>query len=127
MEQPKRKQIRLKDYDYSQEGFYFVTLCTQNRQRIFDIEPSAVGNDLCVVPSLQNQIVHKWIRQTENKFTNIKIDKFVIMPNHIHLLVNITERHIGRSLQDLIENCGKNLTTTTLYEAKRIIKKFGNI
>ena len=46
MEQPKRKQIRLKDYDYSKEGFYFVTLCTQNRQGIFDIEPSAVGNDL---------------------------------------------------------------------------------
>jgi len=64
----------------------------------FEIE--SVGNDLCVVPCLQNQIVHKWIKETENKFGNIKIDKYVIMPNHLHLIVSITKRHAGRSLQD---------------------------
>ena len=98
MDLPQRKTTRLKNYDYGTPGSYFVTLCTQNKKHIFEIE--SVGNDLCVVPCLQNQIVHKWIKETENKFDNIKIDKYVIMPNHIHLIISITERHAGRSLQD---------------------------
>ena len=61
-----------------------------------------VGNDLCVVPPEQNRIIHKWLKETENKFDNIKIDKYVIMPNHIHIIVVITERHIGRSLHDVM-------------------------
>ena len=98
MDLPQRKATRLKDYDYGTPGAYFVTLCTQNKKHIFEIE--SVGNDLCVVPCLQNQIIHKWVKETENKFDNIKIDKYVIMPNHLHLIVSITERHAGRSLQD---------------------------
>ena len=98
MDLPNRKQNRLEDFDYGQIGCYFVTICTLKRQHLFEIE--SVGNDLCVVPCVQNQIIHKWIKETENKFDNIKIDKYIIMPDHLHLLVNITERHIGRSLQD---------------------------
>ena len=85
---PRRKSMRLSDYDYSQEGAYFITICTHNRIGIFDIE-TFVGNDLCAVPpneSEGNKIIHKWIRETENKFTNIRIDKYVIMPNHIDYL-----------------------------------------
>lgn len=58
---------------------------------------------------MQNQIIHKWLKETENKFENIKIDKYVIMPNHLHLIVFIserhihTERHIGRSLPGAIQ------------------------
>ena len=97
---PKRKPTRLKGYDYSVPGAYFVTLCTHNREKLFEIE--TVGNDLRVVPFLQNEIIHKWLKETENKFNNIKIDKYVIMPNHIHIIVIITERHIGRSLHDVM-------------------------
>ena len=100
MELPKRKPTRLKGYDYSLPGAYFVTICTQNREQLFEIEN--VGNDLCVVPSPQNAIIHKWLKETENKFDNIKIDKYVIMPNHIHIIVVITERHAGRSLHDVM-------------------------
>ena len=53
---PKRKSTRLKGYDYSLPGAYFVTICTQNREQLFEIEN--VGNDLCVVPSMQNAIIH---------------------------------------------------------------------
>ncbi len=108
MDLPNRKATRLKDFDYSSQGAYFVTICTKYRIKLFEIE--TVGNGLCAVPCIQNQIVHKWIRETENKFQNIKIDKYIIMPNHIHLLVNITERHIGRSLQDAI-HFFKTMTT----------------
>ena len=135
MNLPNRKNNRLKNFDYGQNGVYFITICTQNRKRIFEIEPLPVGNDLCVVPKkhlhkppcLQNQIIHKWLKETENKYPNIKIEKYVIMPDHIHLIVGIfngiidsdAERHAGRSLQDAIRffktmttneyiNCVKN-------------------
>ncbi|MBQ8605329.1 MAG: transposase [Clostridia bacterium] len=103
MELPERKNVRLQDYDYSSGGAYFITLCTQNKKCLFEIENNIVGNDLRVVPYLQNRIIHKWIKQTENKFDNIKIDKYVIMPNHLHLIVVITERHAGRSLPSIMQ------------------------
>ena len=103
MEISQRKPNRLENYDYSQEGSYFLTLCTHNRQNLFVLEKSRVGNDLCVVPPLQNEIIHKWIKETENKFENIKFEKYVIMPDHLHFIVNITERHIGRSLRDIMQ------------------------
>ena len=64
-ELPKRKPTRLKGYDYSLPSAYFVTICTQNREQLFEIEN--VGNNLRVVPSLQNAIIHKWLKETENK------------------------------------------------------------
>lgn len=103
MELPARKPNRLENYDYSQAGYYFVTLCTYNRQNIFIMEQPRVGNDLCVVPALQNAIIHKWIKETENKFQNIKFEKYVIMPEHLHFIVNIKERHTGRSLRDIMQ------------------------
>ena len=97
MEMPNRKQNRLTEFDYGQEGAYFVTLCTQNRARLFQMELPGVGNDLCVIPhglcavpegaddrngtthrscpTAENAIIHKWVQETENKFPNIAIDK----------------------------------------------------
>ena len=49
-----------------------------------------------------NAIIHKWVRETERKFPNIAIDKYVIMPDHLHLIVTIKERHAGRSLPDVM-------------------------
>ena len=106
---PQRKQTRLEKFDYGEIGCYFVTLCTQKRQHIFEIE-HAVGNDLRVVPPIQNQIIHKWIKETENKFSNIRFDKYVIMPDHLHFILNIKERHAGRSLQDVMRYF-KTMTT----------------
>ena len=125
MEIPQRKQNRLSEYDYGQEGAYFVTLCTQNRSRLFQMElpvgngkrhdtqvvpygaiPDGVGGGngtthrLC--PTAGNAIIHKWVQETENKFPNIAIDKYVIMPDHLHLIVTIKERHAGRSLPDVM-------------------------
>ncbi|MBE6776613.1 MAG: transposase [Ruminococcaceae bacterium] len=119
MELMKRKQNRLENYDYGEIGCYFVTLCTQNRKPLFRIEN--VGNDLCVVPCLQNQIIHNWIKETENKFSNIKFDKYVIMPDHLHFIVNITERHAGRSLHDVMRFF-KTMTTNDYIKG---VKKSG--
>lgn len=130
MEKLNRKLNRLHDYDYGQEGCYFVTLCTQNRCHLFEMEPS-VGNGLCAVPKnqdnekgteyspfsmrIQNQIIHKWIRETQNKFDTITIDKYVIMPDHLHLIVTIKERHAGRSLPDVM-GFFKTMTTNAYIQ-----------
>ena len=75
---------------------------------------SPVGNGLCAVPcggdgttrrscpTVENQIVHKWVRETVNKYPNIAIDKYVIMPDHIHMIVTIREQHAGCSLSDVM-------------------------
>lgn len=117
MDSPNRKPLRLKNYDYSAAGYYFVTLCVQNKKHLFKIEKDNVGNDLCVVPTRQNLIVHKWLKETENKF-NIRFDKYVIMPDHIHLIAIITERHIGRSLQDAMRWFKTMTTNEYIREVK---------
>jgi len=84
-----------------------------------------VGNDLCVVPFLQNAIIHKWLKETETKFDNIKIDKYVIMPNHIHIIVVITERHAGRSLHVVMRWFETMATNEYIRDIKKgVLKPF---
>ena len=80
MDLPKRKPTRLSQYDYSQNGYYFVTICTKNKQKILcDI----VGDDAHIVPKKYGEIVQKYIDNVP------EIKKYVIMPNHIHLIIQI--------------------------------------
>lgn len=118
MNLPDRKKNRLDNYDYSNIGCYFITICTHNRQHLFEIEQFSVGNDLCVVPCLQNQVVHKWVEKTENKFQNVIFEKYVIMPDHLHFIIKIKERHAGRSLQDVV----RYFKTMTTNEYIRYVK-----
>ena len=122
---PKRKNIRLKGYDYSSCGYYFITVCTHQRQCLFSM--SFVGNDLRVVPEKtpQNLMIEKWINELQNKFY-VTIDKYVIMHDHIHLILIIdTERHAGRSLPDIMQ-WFKTMTTNEYIKLVRngMIKPF---
>ena len=72
---PKRKPTRLKGYDYSTPGAYFITICTQNREHLFQMEN--VGNDLCVVPPEQNRIIHKWLKETENPYIELSVGMII--------------------------------------------------
>ncbi len=99
MDTKNRKLNRLESFDYGEAGCYFVTLCTHCRQVLFQMENPTVGNGLCAVP---NRIIHKWVAETQNKFSNIKIDKYVVMPDHLHLLVSIQQRDAGHSLPDVM-------------------------
>jgi len=83
-----RRSIRLKNYDYSSNGMYFVTICTHDRTPLFH-----VGATLCGRPAnTATQMIIKWLKETENKFPEICLDKFIIMPNHIHFIVGIQGR-----------------------------------
>ena len=89
---PCRKSIRLKNYDYSSNGYYFVTICTQNREKLFG---EIVGASLSGRPNNPDKIITKWLLELENKFKGIKIDEYVVMPNHIHFIIKRTGDHTG--------------------------------
>ena len=80
MEQPSRKQNRLPDYDYSQNGAYFVTVCTRERKRILS---DIVGDDARIVPKPYGRVVEKYIRNAP------EIEKYVMMPDHIHMIIRL--------------------------------------
>jgi len=86
---PKRKPTRLKGYDYGAPGAYFITICTQDRKEL--LSKIIVGDDAYIVP--QNNlseiglICDKYINNITNKYEDVTVDKYVIMPNHIHLLI----------------------------------------
>ena len=108
-----RKTNRLDYFDYGQPGSYFVTICTHNRISLFEMDP-IVGNGHRAVPRPpQNLVLRKGLRDTQTHFPNISIDKYVIMPDHLHILITIRERHEGRSLPDVIQFF--KTTTTNNY------------
>lgn len=80
MEHPQRKKNRVGEYDYSQCGAYFVTICTQNRKPILS---TIVGDDAHIVPKPYGRIVEKYIRNAA------EVEKYVIMPDHIHMLIRL--------------------------------------
>ena len=87
MELPKRKQNRLKDYDYDSAGAYFITVCTQDRKCLLS---HIVGGGAFDAPENQltsmGKIVEKYI-QSGNHIDRVTVEKYVIMPNHVHLLL----------------------------------------
>ena len=98
MELPKRKPARLKEYDYSIAGAYFVTICTHNKKHLLgNIVGCGDFDAPQMILSEYGQILDKYINLMNEKYSYIKIDKYVIMPNHFHLILNITDSKIGAS------------------------------
>lgn len=81
-----RKPNRLKNYDYSQNGVYFITVCVENRNPILSYIP--VGAN-CVRLSKVGEIVEEEIKNISEIYKNVTVENYVIMPTHIHLLVFI--------------------------------------
>ena len=96
-EVPKRKPIRLTEYDYSIPGAYFITLCTANRAKILW---KPVGADIIrpngLPLSTVGKIVEQGILQIPEHYENIYIDKYCIMPDHVHLILRIDSGPDGR-------------------------------
>ena len=80
MELPDRKPNRIAGYDYSQNGAYFITICTKNRKKILS---QVVGDDAHIVPKLYGRIIEKYICNVP------EIEKYVIMPDHIHMIIRL--------------------------------------
>ena len=122
---PKRKSIRLKDFNYNSRGAYFITICTNQRRKILsrivggdvldapfrdvldapfrDVldAPSVKGDVLDAPPHIEllphGKIADKYINQLNDFYNDIKIDKYVIMPNHIHLIIFVLDNGASRT------------------------------
>lgn len=81
-----RRSIRLRDYDYSQPGAYYVTICTQGRKSLF----GEVSDGILKPNGLGRVIEHHWL-DLPNHHRGIALDEYVIMPNHIHGIIVIGE------------------------------------
>ena len=93
-----RQSIRLKDFDYSQKGAYFVTMVTQNRQLLFgNVENREMkindGGDMVV----------KWWLELPNKFPEVDLGSMVVMPNHFHGIIFLIET--GNSVEADLRVC----------------------
>lgn len=87
-----RKKLRLQNYDYSQNGIYFVTICTHNKKCFFGrVEDNKMKLNLA------GKIIDKWWIELENKF-DIILHEYVIMPNHIHGIIEINNNDVGTPL-----------------------------
>ena len=90
MELQKRKQNRLKNFDYSQPNAYFITICTENRKTIFwENVGASIARPEDVRLSEYGRIAQESIRDIPNHYKSVTVDHFVVMPNHIHLLLQI--------------------------------------
>lgn len=81
-----RKPLRLREYDYSQSGYYFITICTQNRACLF----GKIINDEMNLNE-QGKIAQEEWHKTAMIRKNITLDVFIVMPNHIHGIIVIDD------------------------------------
>lgn len=87
MDKPVRKRNRLKDYDYSTNGYYFVTICSKDKNKTFGSISTPEQN--YTKYSKLGFIIEKHILNIEKHYDDVRIDKYVIMPNHVHMIVVI--------------------------------------
>ncbi len=94
----KRKQIRIKDYDYSTPGAYFITVCTANRENLFW---SDRRGELCSPANVSLSdigiVVDNEIRKLNSVYDAVKVDKYCIMPDHVHFIISINTDENGRT------------------------------
>ena len=87
MEFHHRKTNRVAEFDYSTTGAYFIAICTQNRQRIL----SDIVGDGFPVPKPVGLLAEEYIAEISKKYPTVHIDNYVIMPDHIHLLLRFEQ------------------------------------
>lgn len=85
-----RKSIRLKGYDYSQEGLYFITICCQNRACLFG---EIINGEMILNKS--GQIANDCWLEIPQHFPNVVLHEHIIMPNHIHGIIEIKTKTVG--------------------------------
>jgi putative transposase len=117
-----RKSLRLRHYDYSRGGAYFVTICTQDRKTYFE-----------KFPDLQPIVLNQWNR-IKTRFPEIELDEFVVMPNHIHGIIFIVGAIHESPLHELSLQYRRNMLLSkvvgyfkmnTAKEANEVLNRTG--
>ena len=102
MKYKNHKQYRLKGFDYSGEGEYFVTICAKNHIRYF----GKIENEKMILSDM-GKIVEKIWSEIPNRFKNIVLDSFQVMPEHCHGIVIIKSHSQNIKLMNLIHQVSK--------------------
>ena len=104
-EMPKRKSTRKQNFDYNKSGAYFITICTENRGAILS---RIVGTGVLDGPRVElmpyGEIADKYIKQLNDFYENIDVVECVIMPNHIHIMLLISDNGPSRTPVPTIQN-----------------------
>ncbi len=106
-----RKVLRLREYDYSQPGAYFITICTQNRMELFgSIEQGEMQLNE------RGRVVQECWQNLVNHYDEIELDAFVIMPDHVHGIIIIKTVAVGA-----IHELPRQAKTRTRVERRRML------
>ena len=93
---PKRKSLRLKTFDYSSNGAYYVTVCVEGKRQLLG---EVVGDDAHIIPicrlSQYGCVVRKYIENINLVYSGVWVDKYIVMPNHIHLILFVDQVKTG--------------------------------
>ena len=96
---PQRKKNRLDNYDYSENGAYFITICIKNKHEMLGrIDVGAINNRPQIQLSEYGIIVDASIKLISIHYPQIEVDKYVIMPNHIHIILFINNDDVNGRL-----------------------------
>lgn len=115
-----RKSIRLNKYDYSGNGYYFITICAQNRWNIF----GEVKNKK-MIPNDIGKMVFKIWNEIPNNCNGIKTDEFILMPDHLHGILVINKNWTIDNLSNgRMDNLSNGRTQGSAPTLGLIIKKF---
>ena len=114
MSLPVRKSTRIPNFDYAKQNYYFVTICTNQKKCIF-----WTGNVL----NTWGQIAQECLNKISGIYEGVRIDKFTIMPNHIHAIVVLEETNcaaltqiIGKYKAAVTKQIHKQNTTETVWQ-----------
>ena len=122
---PERKHPRLKNYDYSQCGCYHITLCVKDRRPILSqvLPASNPAARACIQLSNAGKVVDQYIRNIPDVYPSVSLAKYVIMPNHVHMLVmfgdcaNTPVPTIVRSLKRMVNrSLGQSIWQGSYYD-----------
>ena len=121
-----RKPNRLKGYDYSKNGYYFVTICTKNRICFF----GEIVDEKMILNEYRKCVYDFW-KQIPKFYKNVFLDEFIIMPNHIHGVVvidNVGTEHCSVPTETVMEKTNLSQIIKSFKEIciKPICKKYNN-
>lgn len=118
---PKRKQMRLPEYDYARPGAYFVTVCTYKKASLFgNVIRNTDGKiGLQGYSYHAEEMIGEWLKEIERAFPTVRLDTNIIMPDHVHLILQITEPQNTTAIPTVIEW----FKTMTTNEYIRMVKE----
>ncbi|MFW5762012.1 MAG: transposase [Cyclobacteriaceae bacterium] len=108
-----RRSIRLKGYDYSQEGLYFITICIKNRACLFgNIERTANprGCPIMILNDAGKMVDAEW-NKLPQRFPNIQLHEYIVMPNHFHAIIEIVGATLVVAQNTVAQNKSEPINT----------------